>query len=133
MRLTTRGEYALLALVYLARHVDEGYVTIETIATVQEIPHKFLEQIARILKRSHYLSSLKGQHGGYKLARPAKEITLAASIRLMDGPLAPSDSVSLNFYRSTPIEKEDKLVKVLSDIRDKILEIMEHTTLADIS
>ncbi len=133
MRLTTRSEYALLALVYLARHESlNEYISIETIATAQNIPPKFLEQIMLALKRAKYLRSLKGQHGGYRLAKPADKITLAEIIRLLDGALAPTESVSKYFYRSTPIEKEPNLVQVFIEIRDRILDKLENTTLADI-
>jgi Rrf2 family protein len=133
MRLTTRSEYALLALVYLARHDSvEEYISIETIATAQNIPPKFLEQIMLALKRAKYLRSLKGQHGGYRLAKPADKITLAEVIRLLDGALAPTESVSKYFYRSTPIEKEPNLIRVFIEIRDRILDKLENTTLADI-
>jgi Rrf2 family protein len=73
MKLTSRDEYALLALVYLARHDDDGYVSAETIAQAQNIPLIFLEQILFALKRAKYLRSSKGQHGGYHLARPAEK------------------------------------------------------------
>ncbi len=132
MKLTSRSEYALLALVYLARHSSDGYISAETIATAQEIPTKFLEQIMLILTRGHCLKSVKGQHGGYQLARPANEIILADVIRLLDGPLAPTESVSKYFYRPTPIEKEAKLVQLFTEVRDCILNIVEHTTLADL-
>jgi Rrf2 family protein len=131
MRLTSRSEYALLALLYLARHGTDGYISVETIATAQQIPQKFLEQIMLHLARAHYLRSVKGQHGGYQLARPANEITLAEVIRSLDGPLSPTDSVSKYYYRSTPIEKEPELVKFFAEIRDRILDAMENSTLAD--
>jgi Rrf2 family transcriptional regulator, cysteine metabolism repressor len=132
MRLTSRTEYALLALVYLARHTETDYVAVDEIAQAQGIPPKFLEQILLVLKRGTYLVSLKGQRGGYKLAKPPAEVNLAEVIRLLDGPLAPTDSVSKNFYRSTPIEKEEKLTGLFTQIRDCILSILEHTTLADV-
>ena len=133
MKLTSRSEYALLALVYLARHQSEGYVSVETIALAQEIPAKFLEQILLALKRAKYLRSSKGQHGGYHLAKPANKITLAEVIRLFDGALAPTESVSHYFYESTPIEKEKSLVRVFKDIRDYVSDKLESTTLADVS
>ena len=108
MKLTTRSEYALLALVYLARHKNTGFISIETIANAQEIPAKFLEQLMLALKRAHFLHSTKGQHGGYALAKEPDQITLAEVIRLFDGALAPTESVSENFYEHTPIEKEKK-------------------------
>lgn len=133
MKLTSRSEYALLALVYLSRHNDEGFISVETIANAQDIPHKFLEQILLALKRAKYLRSTKGQHGGYRLAKSPKEISLAEVIRLFDGALAPTESVSRYFYESTPIEKERSLVRIFKDIRDYVSDKLEKTTLADLS
>lgn len=128
MKLTTRSEYALLALVYLARNQQtEGYISIETIARAQGIPPKFLEQLMLALKRAHFLRSTKGQHGGYALAKDPSEITLAEVIRLFDGALAPTESVSENFYESTPIEKEKKMTRVFKDIRDYVSQKLEKT------
>jgi Rrf2 family cysteine metabolism transcriptional repressor len=133
MKLTSRSEYALLALVYLNRHDDEGFISVETIALAQGIPAKYLEQILLALKRAKYVRSSKGPHGGYRLAKPANKITLAEVIRLFDGALAPTESVSQYFYESTPIEKEKSLVRVFKEIRDFVSNKLEHTTLADVS
>jgi Rrf2 family protein len=133
MKLTFRSEYALLALVYLSRHNTEGVVSVETIALAQDIPRKFLEQILLALKRAKYLRSSKGQHGGYRLAKRADQITLAEVIRLFDGALAPTESVSHYFYESTPIEKERRLVRVFKEIRDYVSDQLESITLADVS
>jgi len=132
MKLTSRSEYALLALVFLARNESAGFISVETIAVAQEIPPKFLEQILLALKRAKYLRSAKGKHGGYRLARPANKISLAEIIRLFDGALAPTESVSLNFYEPTPIEKEQNLVAVFKEIRDYISNKLETTTIADV-
>jgi Rrf2 family cysteine metabolism transcriptional repressor len=123
----------LLALIYLSRNDSEGYVSVETIARAQGIPPKFLEQILLTLKRARYVRSLKGQRGGYRLAKPANKTTLAEIIRLLDGALAPTQSVSVYFYEATPIEKEKNLVRVFKELRDYIAEKLEQTTLADVS
>ncbi len=132
MKLTSRSEYALLALIHLARNESEGYISVETIAQTQGIPPKFLEQILLALKRAHYLHSIKGQHGGYCLAKPASSISLAEIIRLFDGALAPTESVSLNFYEPTPIEREQNLVQVFKEIRDYTSNKLETTSIADV-
>ncbi len=132
MKLTSRSEYALLALVYLARNDSDSNISVETIANAQSIPPKFLEQILLALKRAKYLRSTKGQHGGYRLAKPANKITLAEIIRLIDGALAPTESVSQNFYEPTPIEKEQNLVQVFKEIRDYISDKLETTTIQDV-
>ena len=133
MRLSHRSEYALLALVHLARHGTDGYLTVQAIAEAQEIPAKFLEQILLTLKRSRYVRSMKGQRGGFVLARPAARITLAEVIRLFDGALAPTESVSRYFYEPTPIEKEKRLLRVFRDIRDQVAQRLEATTVADVA
>jgi Rrf2 family protein len=133
MKLTSKSEYALLAMVYLARHRHEGLISVQTIAAAQAIPQKFLEQILLILKRAHFLRSSKGKGGGFQLGPDPSAITLAEIIRLFDGALAPTESVSKYFYESTPIEKEEKLLSVFRDIRDFVAERMEHTTLADVA
>lgn len=132
MKLTSRSEYALLALVYLARRKSEAPISVESIAEAQDIPTKFLEQIMLALKHAKYLHSSKGQHGGYRLAKPADKISLAEIIRLFDGALAPTESVSKYFYESTPIEKEKNLIKVFKDIRDYVADLLEDTTVADV-
>ena len=132
MKLTSRSEYALLALVFLARHENDGFISVDTIAQAQTIPPKFLEQILLTLKRAKYLHSVKGQRGGYKLAKPDTTISLAEIIRLFDGALAPTELVSINFYEPTPIEKEQNLVNVFTDIRNYTSNKLETTTIADV-
>jgi len=132
MKLTSRSEYALLALIYLSRQPSSSYVSVDSIAAAQRIPAKFLEQILLTLKRARYLSSSKGQRGGFKLARPAKSVSLAEIIRLFDGALAPTESVSKYFYEPTPIEKEKGLIRVFREIRDYMSEKLEKTTLEDL-
>jgi Rrf2 family cysteine metabolism transcriptional repressor len=133
MRLTARSEYALLALVHLARHDGDGFVPVQTIADAQDIPAKFLEQILLALKRARVLRSLKGKGGGYRLARKAGTITLAEVIRLLDGPLAPTESVSRYFYSPTPIRHEKSLLRVFTRIRNYVSNTLERTTIADVS
>ena len=67
----------------------------------------------------------------FKAARAASAISLAEIIRLFDGALAPTESVSKYYYESTPIEREKKLVKVLLNIRDHIANKLEKTTIAN--
>lgn len=132
MKLTSRSEYALLALVYLARHT-EGFISVQTIAAEQGIPTKFLEQILLALKRARFLRSQKGQNGGYALARPADQISLAEIIRFFDGALAPTESVSKYFYEVTPIQSERSMLKIFKQIRDYVSDKLENTSLADVA
>ena len=132
MKLTTRSEYALLAMLYLARHASEGFISVDRIAAAQGISPNFLEQILLALKRARYVRSTKGQRGGFRLAQPAETIALAEIIRLLDGALAPTESVSKYFYESTPIEREQSLVRVFREIRDFVSGKLETTTIGDL-
>jgi len=132
MKLTARSEYALLALAHIARANSNDNIPADAIAKAQSIPTKFLEQILLSLRRARILTSMQGQHGGYKLARKASEISLAEVVRVFDGALAPTESVSKNFYEKTPIEKEAGLVQVFKDIRDYTSNRLEETSIADI-
>jgi Rrf2 family cysteine metabolism transcriptional repressor len=132
MKLTRRSEYALLALIHLARAKGEGYVAVAAMAEAQGLPAKFLEQLLMALKRARLVQSQKGPHGGYRLARPAEKISLAEVIRLLDGALAPTESVSTYFYEPTPVEREKRLLRVFKEIRDLVSSRLEKTTLADV-
>lgn len=132
MQLSARSEYALLALIHLARQEPGTFVSVETIAEAQGIPARFLEQIMLALRNGHYVRSAKGRLGGYCLAKPSEAITLAEVIRLFDGALAPTESVSKYFYGPTPIEQEKGLVEVFYSIRNQVAERLENTTIADV-
>lgn len=132
MKLTTKSEYACLALIDLSENYSKGLITIESISKRKKIPKKYLEQILLLLKRTGYLRSKRGVNGGYILSKNPKKITLAEIIRLMDGALAPVGSVSEYFYEATPINQNKNLIKLFKEIRDYISDKMENTTFADL-
>ena len=86
MRLSARADYALRAAIEIA-NVQEGHVTAEQVARAQQIPVKFLETILTQLRRAGLVRSQRGPDGGFWLARPADDITLADIIRAIDGQL----------------------------------------------
>ena len=87
MRVSAKTDYALRAMAELAA-APPGPVKGERLASSQEIPLKFLENILTELRRAELVASQRGAEGGYRLARPADEISLAEVIRAVDGPLA---------------------------------------------
>ena len=131
MRLSRKSEYALLAMIDLAEHYRVKPVNMTDLAQRKAIPKKFLEQILLSLKRAGYVQSIRGPGGGYKLAKPPAQISLAKIIRLLDGPIAPVASVSKYFYEQTPAEANKKLTRVFKDIRDYASKKLEHTCLSD--
>jgi Rrf2 family protein len=136
MRLSKRGEYGLRAMIELAsREKTSTLVQIKDIAGREQIPPKFLEQILLTLKNAGLLHSKLGLGGGYYLARPAREITLGHIVRILDGPLAPVRCVSQMAYEpcGCPDEQTCGLRLVMFDVRKAIADILDHTTLADVT
>jgi len=88
MRISAKADYAARAMCELAAHEGGTPLKAELIAAAQDIPASFLENILADLKRAGLIRSLRGQVGGYRLARPAREITIAQVIRAVEGPLA---------------------------------------------
>jgi Rrf2 family cysteine metabolism transcriptional repressor len=132
VKLSKKSEYALLALVDLAEQWQAAPVKIEETAHRKNIPKKYLEQILLTLKTSRYVKSIRGANGGYQLAKPPREIFLAQIIRLIDGPLAPVESVSRYFYSHSPIEQVPKLLAVFQEIRDYMAQKLERISIADL-
>ena len=87
MQVNAKVDYALRALTELA-NVAPGPMKAEAIARAQGIPPKFLENILLELRHAGIVLSQRGADGGYRLGRPAEEISLAEVIRVVDGPLA---------------------------------------------
>ena len=132
MKLTTKSEYSILALIYLARNQERGFIKIEEICSKCDISKKYLELLFSALKQNHYIKTRRGTSGGYKLAKPASKISVAEIIRLMDGALAPTESVSKYFFSSTPLSKEKQIMKVFKEIRDYIASKLETLKLSDL-
>ena len=88
MRLTTKGRFAVTAMVDLALRQNRGPVTLAAISERQHISLSYLEQLFGKLRRSKLVSSVRGPGGGYTLASPAQEISVASIVTAVDEPLA---------------------------------------------
>src|SRR6059058_3541416 len=134
MKLSLRGEYALRALLILGLNYKQAVVPIRTISQEQNIPKRFLEQILNDLKSAGIVQSRRGVAGGYRLAKPPQDITLAAVIRHIEGALAPVSCVSERFYEkcSCPDESRCAIRSVMKEVREAVVRIMERLTVADL-
>ena len=94
MLVSTKGRYALRTMVDLAIHGDGEPVKIKDIANRQGISGKYLEQIISILSRAGFVRSIRGNQGGYYLARPSSDYTVGSILRIPEGSLAPVDCLS---------------------------------------
>lgn len=128
MRISARGDYAVQATIELALHTKDELLTSEQIAEEQGIPMSFLEGILTTLRKAGIVESRRGAGGGFQLARPAEEITVADVIRAVEGPLV--------YVRDTrPSEtryasKSSNLVDLWVALRASVREVLEGTTLA---
>ncbi len=87
MRLTTKGRFAVTAMIDLALRQDGGPVTLSAISRRQEISLSYLEQLFGKLRRHEIVESVRGPGGGYNLARPAKDVSVADIIIAVDEPM----------------------------------------------
>ncbi|GGI79528.1 Rrf2 family transcriptional regulator [Polymorphobacter multimanifer] len=134
--LTQRSRYALRALIFIAQSNSAAPVPISVIAADQKLPRKFLEIILLELKHGGLVNSYRGKMGGYRLARPASEISFGEIIRLIEGPIALVPCVSVSAYqRCSDCFEETSCVirKVMLTVRDQTAAILDTTTLADLS
>src|SRR5436190_19596055 len=133
MKLSLRGEYALRALLVLGLNYGKDVVRIQAISDHQNVPKRFLEQILNDLKSAGVVQSRRGVAGGYRLAKPPEEITLAAVVRHIEGALAPVSCVSERFYEkcSCPDEARCAIRSVMKEIRHAVVNIAERVTIAE--
>ena len=87
MKISTRSEYGIRVLLALARAEDGKPLSLASVARSERLPHAYLEQLVADLRRAGLVTATRGQAGGYRLARPPAEISLATAIRTLDGPL----------------------------------------------
>src|SRR6476661_7125417 len=130
MRVSAKADYAIRAMVELAA-AGEGPVKGDRIAQAQQIPIKFLENILGDLRQNGLVRSQRGAEGGYWLARPADEITIADVMRAVDGPL-----VGIRGERPEDVEyggAAESLQTVWIALRANLRAVVERTTIADLA
>jgi Rrf2 family protein len=131
VRISAKSDYAVRAVIVLAVENREGAVRAETIARSQDIPLKFLLNILSELKRARIVTSQRGTQGGYRLARPAAEITVADVIRAIEGPLASVHEIlPENVVYPPPAEP---LRQVWVAVRASLRSVLEAVTIADLA
>jgi Rrf2 family protein len=131
VHISAKAEYAMRALLTLAAEPEGGSLTAERLAAAQHLPVKFLENILDDLRRGGLVISQRGNEGGYRLARPARDITAADVLRLVDGPLAEVRGVrpDQSVYEGPATHLQDVWVAARAALRS----VLEHVTLAEIA
>ena len=132
--LSKKTQYALKALTFMAEQINAGPFLIADIAKKKKIPIKFLESILLELRKAGVLNSKKGKGGGYYFNQDPAAIHLATIMRLIEGPIALLPCVSLHFYQKCADcnEKKCGLNKIMKEVRDNTLSILENRTIKDL-
>lgn len=135
MKITSKSEYAIKALVELAIDYERGnnVTLINDVARRKGIPQKYLEQILLSLKNSGVLSSKRGVGGGYSLSRAPENISLGEIIRAVEGSLAPVSCVSTDNDTSCPDKDSCGLYGVMLEVRNAVSDILDNTSLKDVA
>lgn len=131
MRFSAKGEYGVRAILDIALYGERSPVRVREIAHRQAIPMRFLEQVVASLKKGGLVESYRGARGGYRLARPASEISLADVIQAVEGPIALveciGEEVSVCDQVSICVIRD-----IWQDVQDAVLEALDSVSLESV-
>lgn len=132
MRLSSKAEYGMRAILDLALHRQEGLISIADIADRTSVPLKFLEQILLGLKSAGMVDSKRGVGGGYYLVRPPEAITVADVVYVLDGPIEPMSCVG-NVHPECAQQNLCSIRSVWAETRDAVDGVLRRTSFADLA
>ena len=124
--ISSKGRYALRVMTYLAVNADREFVPLKEIAEAESISLKYLESIARMLSKEHYIEGTSGRGGGYHLTRKPEAYKVGDILRLTEGTLAPVSCLKDNAEPCGRAELWQGLSNVITDYLDNM-------TLADVA
>lgn len=130
MKLSTRATYGVRAMMALAQYQGPGPLMSRDIAEQQSLPATYLEQLMVQLRKAGLLNATRGAHGGYQLARPAAEITMAEIIEVLEGPLTLTDCPTLSGCNTVP--DLCALYDIWHDAEEALMNVFRGISLADL-
>jgi len=132
MMISSKGRYALRVMIYLAVNVDREYVPLKEIAEAEGISLKYLESIARMLSKEHYIEGTSGRGGGYHLTKAPEDYRVGDIIRLTEGSLAP---VSCLKDDAEPCGRAELCctLPIWQGLSNVITDYLDNMTLADVA
>ncbi|MPZ23427.1 MAG: Rrf2 family transcriptional regulator [Dehalococcoidia bacterium] len=129
MRVSTKGDYGLRALIELSHRNGRGPVQSNDIAAAQDIPVAYLDQLLTTLRRSGFIRSIRGPQGGHVLARDPEDLRLSDVLKALEGSLAPvswlEDEVCPDRVRAQRV--------VWQEVHDACMTVLERTTVSDLA
>jgi Rrf2 family protein len=135
VKISYKGDYALKALFQLALsygNPEEGVLSINEIATLGDMPTKFLEQILLSLRRGGFVKSRRGVKGGFLLARDPKDITIGEVIRFVEGPIEPIACVEKGAYTRCKDVKSCIFRDLWKEVGDAISVVVDTVTFEEL-
>ena len=131
---STKGEYGVRLMVQLGRHFGTGPASLAEIAAEEDLPRAYLEQLVMSLREASLVTSTRGAHGGYELARPPESISMSEVIRALEGPIAPMMCASDDPEHAIGCDRSASCtVNILwVRVRDAVAGALESMTLADL-
>ncbi|MEW5977941.1 MAG: Rrf2 family transcriptional regulator [Acidobacteriota bacterium] len=130
MKISTKGEYGLLAILDLALHVGQGPVQSFQVAERQRIPKQYLDQLMLALKKAGLIESSRGRQGGYQLAKPSRTISLLEVLEALEGPIENLSFAARDARSNTP--SRELLRSLWDEVFSQTVEILRSRTLEDL-
>jgi Rrf2 family protein len=131
MKVSTKGDYGVRALVELAHHFGEGPIQSAEIASRQEVPEPYLDQLLTNLRRAGFIRSVRGPQGGHALIRDPRQVRLSEVMQALEGSLAPIacvDDPGACTRTGGCVQRE-----VWARVRDATFDILQSVSIADLA
>lgn len=132
MKVSTRGRYALRLMIDLARHRDDGYISLKEISARQDITVRYMEQIIAILLKAGLVQSFRGKSGGYRLVKHPREYTTEDILKLTEGTLLPISCVATP-DSPCPRATNCAMLPFWRGLQEVIEDYLRHVTLEDLA
>ena len=133
MKISTKGEYGIRALMELAFRYGQGYVQSAEIASARDIPPNYLYQLLITLRRAGLVRSRRGPRGGHMLARSPDGISLAEAVLALEGPIAPVSCVQEGIVHDCPFGEQCALRDVWQHVTDITRDVLASTNFAELT
>lgn len=130
MKISTKGKYALMIMIYLAQHYNENrYITLKEISQKEGISLKYLEKIIVLINKDNYLVSLRGSEGGYKLSFEPKKYSIYDIISKAEGEISVTTCVNASFNCCK--KAKCRSYKLWNELNGVIIDFLKSKTLED--
>jgi Rrf2 family protein len=133
VKISTRTEYGVRILVTLARNHGEGPLSLAGISRREKLPHAYLEQLVGDLRRASLLTATRGHAGGYELARPPEQITVADAMRALEGPLVEMPCAGADNLEACDRPVQCSVHEVFQRIHEALDGTLSSTTIAEVA